>query len=82
MRQEKVPIDMASEQKDILGIISKRHGIYLAVGGLLIYSYAPKVYELFSSLRWIVAAIMTIISAAPVAALVFFLAFKKIENTI
>lgn len=80
MRIEKVPIDMSSEQKDILGICSKRQLAYVCGGGLVIYSYAPLVYKMLSIFGWIVGAIGALTSAIPVAFLVLFLGFLKVEK--
>lgn len=80
MRIEKVPIDMSSEQKEILGILSKRQLTYLAVGGLIIYTYAPVVYKMFSGFGWLVAALAILITAAPTAILVLILGFLKVEK--
>lgn len=80
MRIEKVPIDMSSEQKEILGLFSKRQLTYLAVGGLILYSYVPLIYRLFSGLGWIVGALFALMSAAPIFGLVIFLAFAKVEK--
>lgn len=81
MRIEKVPIDMTSEQKEILGVVSKRQLAYLVVGGLLIYSYIPVVYKITSLFGgWMVGAICSLISAAPVALIVFILGFTKVSK--
>jgi hypothetical protein len=80
MRIEKVPIDMASEQKEILGLFSKRQLTYIAVGGLLIYSYVPSVYKLFSVFGWIAGGLAALITAVPVAAIFLFLAFAKVQK--
>lgn len=80
MQITKVPIDMSSEQKEILGLLSKRQLVYLSVGGLIIYSYVPFVYQLFSGLSWIVAALFAIFSAAPTVGLILFLAFAKVQK--
>ena len=81
MRIEKVPIDMASEQKEILGIVSKRQLVYVVIGGLTIYSYAPLIYKIFAPLGgWIIGALFAIISALPVVALVLFFGFTKVEK--
>lgn len=80
MRIENVPIDMASEQREILGIVSKRQLVYVAVAGLLIYSYAPKVYSLFSVFGWIVGGLFAILSAVPIAAIAIFLGFFTVQK--
>jgi len=80
MRIEKVPIDMSSEQKEILGILSKRQLTYLAVGGLILYSYVPVVFRLFSGVGWIIGALMALFAAAPTIAIVLFLGFTKVQK--
>ena len=49
MRKVEVPVDISSEQKSILGVISTRQLIYLLVGGLIIYSIIPLAWSLGSS---------------------------------
>ncbi|WP_282155797.1 PrgI family mobile element protein [Cytobacillus gottheilii] len=80
MQVEKVPIDMASEQKEILGLASKRQIIYLAAGGIVLYSYVPLVYKIFAGLGWIVGALFALVSAIPVIALILFFGFTKVEK--
>ena len=41
MRREKVPVDMSSEQKNLMGVLSTRQAIYIGVGTLIVYSYVP-----------------------------------------
>jgi hypothetical protein len=38
LRKEIVPIDLMSEQKNILGLMSTRQLIYITVGGILAYN--------------------------------------------
>lgn len=71
---------MSSEQKEILGILSKRQLVYLVVGGIILYSYLPAVYKLLSGFGWIVAGLTAITSAVPIIAGVFFLGFFKGKN--
>lgn len=80
MRNVKVPIDMSSEQKEILGILSKRQLVYLVVGGIILYSYVPMVYKVLSGAGWIVAGLSAITSAMPMLAVVFILGFLKGKN--
>lgn len=77
VRVSKVPVDMSSEQKEIMGVISKRQLIYLVVGGILLYSYVPLVYVLFANLSWFIGAVAAIVSALPVLFIVIFLGFIK-----
>lgn len=78
MRKVTVPIDMASEQKVILGIISKRQLIYLVAGGGIIYWYVPFIYNLFPSP--LIGILACMISALPVATAVFMLGFFRKEK--
>lgn len=75
VRKETVPIDMSSEQKTILGFITKRQLIYLIVGGSVIYAYVPVVFNLFPN--FIAGIIASVISVIPTAAVVFVFAFWK-----
>lgn len=76
MRKETVPIDMSSEQKTILGFISKRQLIYIVAGGCLIYAYVPVIFNLFPNI--LVGLIASIISAIPtLVAILVFAFFKK-----
>lgn len=76
MRKETVPIDMSSEQKTILGFISKRQLIYIVAGGSLLYAYVPIVFNLFLSI--LVGLIASIISAIPtIVGVLVFAFFKK-----
>lgn len=79
-RAAKVPIDMSSEQKEILGIASKRQLTYVAGGGILLYSYVPLVFKLMSNFGWIAAVLSCIITAMPVIGILFFLGFTKVEK--
>lgn len=78
MRVAKVPVDMSSEQKEIMGVISKRQLIYMVVGGILLYTYVPFVYLLFAKISWFVGAAAAIISATPVVFIIIFLGFVKV----
>ncbi|WP_334393199.1 PrgI family mobile element protein [Escherichia coli] len=79
MRKVSVPIDMSSEQKSLLGIISKRQLVYLLIGGLLLYNYIPFVFTVFSS-NWFAAIIISVFSAIPTIALIGFLAFFRLPK--
>lgn len=84
MRVENVPIDMSSEQKDILGILSKRQLMYLAGGGLLLYSYLPIVFKFlnnFIGTGILVAAIGSLFAAVPVVVIVGFFGFVKLRKS-
>lgn len=77
MRVAKVPVDMSSEQKEIMGVISKRQLIYLIVGGILLYTYVPFVYTIFANISWFVGAVAAVISAIPTAFIIVLLGFIK-----
>ncbi|MFD1736278.1 PrgI family mobile element protein [Bacillus salitolerans] len=75
MRNVTVPVDMSSEQKEILGVLSKRQLIYIAVVGAIVYSYVPFVFSLFSNM--IVSLILSAISVVPAAIIVLVFGFSK-----
>lgn len=74
-RKVTVPIDMSSEQKVILGIVSKRQLIYFIIGVLLLYYYVPKVYSIFYDP--LIGIVFAMISALPTVILVILLGFMK-----
>ncbi|KOO48174.1 PrgI family protein [Priestia koreensis] len=78
MRKVTVPVDMSSEQKTILGILSKRQLTYLAVAGVLIYFYGPFFYRMAPTFYLGVA--FFVLSALPTAALTIMLAFVRKEK--
>ncbi|WP_078557234.1 PrgI family protein [Bacillus alkalicellulosilyticus] len=78
MRKVTVPIDMSSEQKSILGMISKRQLIYLIVGGAIIYAYMEPVYNLGPN--FMISIIMCLVAAIPVATITALLAFVKMSK--
>ncbi|QCJ45494.1 PrgI family protein (plasmid) [Bacillus sp. S3] len=75
MRKETVPIDMASEQKTILGFISRRQLIYIIAGGSILYAMVPVVFNLFPN--FIVGAIASIIVVLPILFVVLIFGFWK-----
>lgn len=77
-RKVTVPIDMASEQKTILGIMSKRQLIYLIIGGAILYSYVPLLFNLIPSI--IVATIISLIASMPVVIAIGILGFYKVSK--
>ncbi|EOR22410.1 hypothetical protein ABW02_22780 [Niallia circulans] len=79
-RRAEVPIDMASEQKTILGFISIRQLIYLGAAGSIVYAYIPMVYKIFSSAGVIVALIACVFSVIPTAIFVIVFGFFKKKN--
>lgn len=81
MRMEKVPVDVSSEQKVILGIISKRQMFYLFIGGILLYSYVPKVFS-FSNMYFgfVSALVISLITALPVLVIVLLLGFTQVSK--
>ena len=80
MRMSKVPVDMSSEQKEILGILSKRHLMYLGVGVALLYAYIPPLFKLLFPIGIVPAIIICMILAMPVVFVVIFFGFMKVEK--
>lgn len=79
LRQEKVPIDMASEQKNLMGIVSTRQAIYLGVGVTSIYAYITPLFKFLNMLfGWLPALIVCAISTLPIIAIVLFLGFYPV----
>lgn len=78
MRISKVPIDMSSEQKNIQGVISTRQAIYLGVGGVILYSYIPIIFNLCKSVLDIyTSAVICLIAASPILAVVGVFGFLR-----
>ncbi|PEB54612.1 PrgI family protein [Bacillus sp. AFS098217] len=65
MRKVTVPVDMTSEQKTLLGVLSKRQLIYLLGGGAALYIYVPFFWGIFSPINAIVGFLICILSALP-----------------
>ena len=80
MRLEKVPVDMSSEQKEIMGILSKRQLGYLVGGGVILYAYIPFIFKLMFPLGWLFVFIFSLITAFPVLAIVGFFGFLKVSK--
>ncbi len=81
MRREKVPIDMSSEQKNLMGVLSTRQALYLGIGVLIIYSYVPPLFKLVNMVGgWIPALIICFISALPIAIIVGIFGFTKFSK--
>lgn len=80
MRRVSVPVDMSSEQKVILGIVSIRQLIYVVVGGSIIYAFVPMLWNLLGVLPVLIKLIVCIIPALPVMAVIIPLAFIKKRN--
>ena len=75
MRRVTVPIDMSSQQKSILGIISQRQLIYLLGGGAVLYVIVPKVFSIMP--HPIAGLITSFIVSIPVIVAVLMLGFVK-----
>lgn len=72
---------MASEQRNILGIVSTRQLIYIAVAAVICYTYVPFVFKFFYMFGgWIVASIISLITVFPVAFIVIYLGFLKMTK--
>ena len=81
MRMAKVPIDMSSEQKNLMGVVSSRQAIYIALGVSAMYAYIPSLVKITNAIAGVIPAIVIgIISAIPVIALVIFLAFAPVSK--
>lgn len=81
MRIAKVPIDMASEQRNIMGIVSTRQLIYLIIGGSIIYSYLFPLFQIIQPIVGIIISIIIcVVSAVPIIAIVVYFGFLKIEK--
>ncbi|MBE7123423.1 MULTISPECIES: PrgI family protein [Bacillus cereus group] len=75
MRKVKVPVDMSSEQKTFLGVISKRQLIYIAIGAVLLHTYIPMIWKMIADNNLIIAGIVCVVAALPVLIVVLPLAF-------
>lgn len=71
---------MSSEQKSILGILSKRQVLYLIVGVIILYSYIPWIFNVFSHFNIAVAFIACIIASLPIVVTIYFLGFHKVAK--
>lgn len=80
MRKVSVPVDMSSEQKVILGIVSIRQLIYIVIGGSIIYSIVPLVWNMLEGFSLVVRLVACIIPALPVLAVIVPLAFIRKRN--
>ena len=81
VRSANVPIDMSSEQKNLMGVVSTRQFIYLILGGSTIYAYVPPLAKLVFAIAGIIPAIIvSIIAALPVLAIVIFLGFAPVAK--
>lgn len=80
MRKVSVPVDMSSEQKSILGVLSIRQLIYVVAGGLTIYGYVPLLFNAMLGLPLAARLIVCIISALPIVGVLFPLAFIRKRN--
>lgn len=75
MRKVTVPVDMTSEQKTLLGVLSKRQLIYLLGGGAALYLYVPFLWRLFAPIDAVVAFFICLILAVPTVVGVIAFAF-------
>lgn len=80
MRKVSVPVDMSSEQKSILGVLSIRQLIYVVAGGVSLYGYVPLLYNITTGLPVTVRIILCAIAALPVLVILLPLAFLKKRN--
>ncbi|WP_227745000.1 PrgI family mobile element protein [Lysinibacillus sp. OL1] len=76
-----VPVDMSSEQKNLMGVLSTRQAIYLGVGISVVYSYVPPLFAIVNLVAgWVAALIFCTISILPVAFIVGFFGFTKVSK--
>lgn len=81
MRREKVPVDMSSEQKNLMGVMSTRQLIYLGVGVALTYSYIQPLFSIVNNVAgWVIALGICVITVLPVAIVVGFFGFTKVSK--
>ncbi|MCK6259527.1 PrgI family protein [Fictibacillus sp. KIGAM418] len=81
MRKVTVPVDMTSEQKTILGIVSTRQLIYCLVCGALIYIVAPFGWKVGIMLSGYIGGIITtVLLAFPFAVIFLPLGFWRREK--
>ena len=81
MRIAKVPIDMTSEQKNLMGVVSTRQAIYLGIGSSILYAYVPPIFSFFYKLIGLTPSlIISLIAASPIIAIVVYLGFFKVEK--
>lgn len=80
MRKVSVPVDMSSEQKVILGVLSIRQLIYVAIAGATIYAYIPLVFSLTAGIQIAIRIVICLIGSLPVLLLLAPLAFLKKRN--
>ncbi len=80
MRKVNVPVDMSSEQKVILGIVSMRQLIYIAIGGSVIYAFVPFTWNLLAGFPLMFKLVACILPALPVVVVVAPLAFIRKKN--
>lgn len=77
MRKVSVPVDMSSEQKVILGIVSMRQLIYMVVGGTIIYSFVPLVWGATAGLPIGLRIALCVIVSLPLLVIIVPLAFIR-----
>lgn len=81
LRRAQVPVDMSSEQKNLQGVVSTRQAIYLIIGGSILYSYIPIVFNLVKSLFfWLPAIFVSMAASLPVVLIVYYLGFGKVDK--
>ena len=82
MRVVRLEQDMISEQKNLLGFMSIRQGIYIGITTLILYSFIPPIFKFFDFFGGIfVGIVMVILFTIPVMAVSVFLGFTKQQLT-
>jgi hypothetical protein len=78
VRRVTVPVDMSSEQKSLLGIMSVRQLIYCLFGLVVLYSYVPLIFKIIPNI--VVALIVALISTIPVLGFVYLFGFHRVAK--
>lgn len=77
MRKEQVPVDISSEQKVILGIVSMRQLIYIIVGGTFIYTIFPFMWGLLEGTSTMVRLLVSVLINLPIVAVIGYFGFLR-----
>lgn len=78
VRRVTVPVDMSSEQKSLLGILSVRQLIYCLFGLVILYSYIPLIFKIIPNIA--ISLVVSFISAMPVLVFVYLFGFHKVSK--
>lgn len=75
MRKEIVPVDLVSEQKTILSLVSIRQLIYVSIGVVLIYQIVTFLYGFIEHMMLVAQAIIYITICSPIVGVIYWLGF-------